>query len=82
MDQPLKKQIIRRKPMSFTQHHLSFALGSEIKGLDLSQAIDQSTIQTLRKTLAERGFLLFRNQDITPEQHIAFTKQFGGRHEK
>lgn len=63
--------------MSFTQHHLSFALGSEIKGLNLSQAIDQSTIQTLRKTLAERGFLLFRNQDITPEQHIAFTKQFG-----
>ena len=52
-------------------------LGSEILGLDLSQPMDEETFQKFSKTFFENEVVVIKNQKITPEQHINFTKRFG-----
>ena len=53
-------------------------LGAEIAGIDLSQEMDNETFATIAQAYAEYGVIFFREQTITPEQHIAFTCRFGG----
>lgn len=52
-------------------------LGAEILGIDLSKPLSSETVELLRKTLFDRGVIFFRDQDLTPEQHIAFAQRFG-----
>ena len=52
-------------------------LGAEIVGLDLSQPVDESTFQMFAKAFFENEVVVLKNQKITPEQHINFTKRFG-----
>ena len=58
---------------------LSWRTGTEIRGLDLRRpdAIAESTIQHLMRLVSERCFLLFRNQFLDHDQHLAFTRRFG-----
>ena len=52
-------------------------IGAEIVGLDLSKNVDAETFAKIEKIYMDRGVIVFRNQDITPEQHIAFSRHFG-----
>jgi taurine dioxygenase len=52
-------------------------LGLEIIGLDLSAPLADETFATLRGALDEHGVLVFRDQHLTPEEHIAFSRRFG-----
>jgi len=61
----------------FQVHPLTPALGAEITGLDLSMPIGEPTLTSLRTTWLERRVLCFRNQTLSPEQQLAFTRQFG-----
>ena len=54
----------------------SGALGVEIHGVDLARPLDDATIADIRSALAEEGVVFFRDQNITPEQHIAFAERF------
>ena len=56
---------------------LSGALGAEIQDIDVAGPLDDGTVAALRDTLAEHCILLFRDQTLTPAQHIAFTERFG-----
>ena len=58
---------------------LSWRTGTEIRGLDLRRAdsIAESTIQALTRLVSERCILLFRNQMLDHDQHLAFTRRFG-----
>jgi taurine dioxygenase len=61
----------------FQFHRFDAALGAEIIGLDLSRPMDTKMIGALRHALQEaNGLLVFRSQDITPEQHVAFRRCF------
>jgi taurine dioxygenase len=53
------------------------ALGAEINGLDLAESLDDRTFAAVERAYNEHSLLLFRNQQLTPEQHIAFSKRFG-----
>ncbi len=53
------------------------ALGATIKGLDLAQALDDDTFTQLKAAWLEYLVLFFRDQDLTPEQHLAFGTRFG-----
>lgn len=53
------------------------ALGAVIGGVDLSQEQDDATISEIRRALIEHQVIFFREQDFTPEQHLAFAKRFG-----
>jgi alpha-ketoglutarate-dependent taurine dioxygenase len=53
------------------------ALGTEITGVDLSEPLAGAVRDTIRRTLADRGVVFFRDQSLTPEQHIGLARQFG-----
>jgi taurine dioxygenase len=56
---------------------LSGTTGAEIGGVDLSQKLPDGTIAGIRDVLAQYGVVVFREQNLTPEQHIAAARNFG-----
>lgn len=51
--------------------------GAEISGVDVSRPLSPEVLADLRRVLADHCVLFFRDQDLTPEQQIAFARQFG-----
>ena len=56
---------------------LTGACGAEISGVDLSQALDVGTLDEMKRAFAHFLVIMFRDQDITPEQHKTFSRHFG-----
>jgi alpha-ketoglutarate-dependent taurine dioxygenase len=56
---------------------ISGALGAEIDGIDLAKPLDDETFAEVRKAFDENLIIFFRDQKITPEQHLAFAGRFG-----
>ena len=52
-------------------------VGAEIHGIDLARNVDAATFAELRRAYDTYGVIFFRDQDLTPEQHIAFAKRWG-----
>ena len=52
-------------------------LGAEISGVDLSQPLDDHTFAQVATAFFDHEVVFFRNQQLTPEQQIAFTRRFG-----
>jgi taurine dioxygenase len=63
--------------MALSIRPLSKALGAEVTGVDLTRPLPPEQIGALHRALGEHGILLFRGADLTPEQHIAFSRHFG-----
>ena len=55
----------------------SGALGAELLGIDLSNGLDAEAVADIRQAFNEHGVIFFRDQRLTPEQHIAFAERFG-----
>ena len=55
---------------------LSGALGAEVRGLD-ARALDEAGFAALKALFAERSVLVLRDQDWSPEDHIAFAERWG-----
>ena len=56
---------------------VSAALGAEILGVDLSRPLPDSAIAEIRELLLRYIVVFFRDQDLTPDQHVAFARRFG-----
>jgi taurine dioxygenase len=56
------------------------ALGAEISGVDLAQPLDDHVFADIHAALLEHLVIFFRDQHLTPEQHIAFGRRFGELH--
>ena len=56
---------------------LSGALGAEVQGVDLSREISNSQFATIRQAFHDHSVIFFRDQDLTPEDHIAFAQRWG-----
>lgn len=50
---------------------------AEIRGVDFARPVDDGTVRTIYNALMEYKVLFFRDAVMTPEQHVAFGKQFG-----
>jgi taurine dioxygenase len=57
-------------------NRLSDALGAEIVGVDVAQVSDED-FAAIHAAWLDHEVLIFKNQDLTPEQHIDFSKRFG-----
>jgi taurine dioxygenase len=53
------------------------AIGAEILGIDLSAPGICDRIPEIRAALLKYGVIFFREQTLTPEQHIGFARGFG-----
>jgi taurine dioxygenase len=56
---------------------LSHALGAEVQGVDLTAALDDTTVEDINDVWNEHHVLLFRGQKLTPEALIRFSRRFG-----
>jgi len=63
--------------MTISTIPIAGALGAEIGGVDLSADLDDVTIAEIRQALLDHKVIFFRDQDISPAQHLAFAKRFG-----
>ncbi|MBE9557705.1 MAG: TauD/TfdA family dioxygenase [Proteobacteria bacterium] len=68
------------EPMKFeriTVAPLAPALGAEVSGVDLSQPVDDTTADEIRRAFADYLVLFFRDQELTPESQVSFAGLFG-----
>ena len=63
--------------MAMRLRKLSYALGAEVCGVDVAQPMSESTFGEIYQAFLAHGILLFRDQDVTREQHIEFSRRFG-----
>jgi taurine dioxygenase len=61
----------------FRLEHISPSLGTVVHGIDLRTLPDSATHAFLYDLLVQRKVIFFRDQDLTPEQHIGFSRLFG-----
>jgi taurine dioxygenase len=52
-------------------------LGYEIKGVDLAQQLSAETISEIDAAIVENSVVVFRDQHLTPAQHVAFSRRLG-----
>ena len=52
-------------------------LGAEISGVDLSKELDGDTFAQVAKAFFDNEVVFFRDQKLTPAQHVEFTRRFG-----
>ena len=63
--------------MTLTIRKLEEHIGAEVQGVDITSPIDAETFDKLRGALCEYAVLVFHKQDITDEQHVVFSEEFG-----
>ena len=66
-----------KKDLPFVVNRLSPSIGGEILGIDLSQSLDKKTKDLIYEALLVYKVIFFRDQNISTEQHIEFSKNFG-----
>jgi taurine dioxygenase len=55
---------------------LSAHVGAEIDGVDLAAPVSDPAMAEIRDAFGEYGVVFFRDQPLTPEQHVAFAERF------
>src|ERR1700744_5793173 len=60
-------------------------IGAEIPGVDIGKLVSEDArlnrqINEIHRALAENLVIFFRDQNITPQQHLAFGRLFGELH--
>jgi len=55
---------------------LSAHVGAEIGGVDLAQPVSDAVFGEIRRAFGEYGVVFFRDQQLTPDQHVGFAERF------
>ena len=55
-------------------------IGAEIAGVNLAGSISNRQMDEIHRALAENSVIFFRDQHMTPEQHLSFGRNFGELH--
>ena len=63
--------------MGLSIARMSGSIGAEISGIDLSQTHSDATIAELRQALLDHLVIVFRDQTLTPQQQLDFSRRFG-----
>ena len=62
---------------SITVQPVAGSLGAEVSGIDLAGPLSNTAAAEIRRAFTENLVLFFRDQHLTPEQHLAFSGLFG-----
>lgn len=71
---------MQTSPQSATElqiTRMSDHVGGEVHGIDLTQPLDTETVNGLWQALPRYGLLVFRNQSVSPADHVRFARAFG-----
>ncbi len=58
-------------------HRLGATFAAEVRGVDLSRALDDVTLKAVARAFVEHKVLLFRNQDLAPDDFARFARSWG-----
>ncbi|WP_067805313.1 TauD/TfdA dioxygenase family protein [Nocardia beijingensis] len=61
----------------FDAVQMGATVGAEISGVDLTSDLADEVIAEMRQALHDYKVLFFRDQPMTPVQHVAFARRFG-----
>ena len=64
-------------PQHFEVRPFPAPVGAEIVGLDISKPINNEDFARIHRAHLDHHVLVFRNQRITPAEHIDFSRRFG-----
>ena len=64
-------------PQHFEVRPFNAPVGAEIVGLDISKPINDEDFARIHRAHLHHHVLVFRNQQITPAEHIEFSRRFG-----
>jgi len=62
---------------NFTVKRLGATIGAEIRGVDITSDLSDDVIAEIRDALHAYKVIFFRDQPLTPAQHVAFAARFG-----
>lgn len=65
------------QPQRFEIRPFSGAVGAEIIGLDLTRSVNAEDFARIHRAHLDHHVLVFRDQRISPDQQIAFSRRFG-----
>ncbi|HKS11600.1 MAG TPA: TauD/TfdA family dioxygenase [Pseudomonas sp.] len=65
------------QPQTFEIRPFAGAVGAEIIGLDLAKGVNAEDFTRIHRAHLDHHVLVFRDQRITPDQQIAFSRRFG-----
>lgn len=77
IDQEAAAAIARAPNQSFDVRPLTDTLGAEIVGIDLGQPLSVHDLARVHRAHLDHHVVVFRDQRITPQQHIDFSRRFG-----
>ena len=63
--------------MTVTFQPCEAVIGAEVVGVLLAQMPNETVVAAIEEGLEKHGVLIFRDQDITPEQQVEFSRAFG-----
>jgi taurine dioxygenase len=63
--------------MTLQTRPLAAKIGLEVIGLDLSKPLDSATFAEVSDLFNQHAIMLFRDQDLTEDQHVALSRRFG-----
>jgi len=63
--------------MTMKVRRLADPLGAEITGIDVSGPVDDALIEAITAALLEHQVIVIRDQSLTPEQQVKFSRRFG-----
>ena len=63
--------------MALKLRKLSYPLGVEVCDINVAKDVSERSFGEIYRAFLDHGILLFRNQDITREQHVEFSRRFG-----
>ncbi len=61
----------------FDVRPLSASIGAELTGIDLARPLSEAAVHDIRATWLEHLVVVFRDQDLTPDQYLAFARRLG-----
>jgi taurine dioxygenase len=64
-------------PAGITLKHLSPTIGTEVLGIDLREPLSTEMFSFLHAVFLDRKVIFFRDQFLTPEQHLDFGRRWG-----
>ena len=70
----MRKIVMKKR---FRIRPMTGSIGAEVLDIDLSKKLDRNTVDQIRGVLLDYLVVFFRDQNLTPEQHIAFAEYFG-----
>ncbi len=66
-----------REPSQLDVVPYGSTFAAEVRGVDFTRLVPDAVVRALHRALMAHKVLFFRNVEMTPEQHVAFGRQFG-----